>query len=69
MKTLPIVTFLAALAAAILLPISLELAGSLLVASGFASILLADYAAPKTGRLLSATLAARPARTALRLAA
>ncbi|HVU26061.1 MAG TPA: hypothetical protein VHE13_18155 [Opitutus sp.] len=43
MKTLPILAFLAALAAFVFAPITVELAGSLIFASGLACIFAADY--------------------------
>jgi len=43
MKTLPIITFLAALVALPLLPFTFEVAASILFAAGFAAILAADY--------------------------
>ena len=43
MKTIATLSFLATLTAALFAPISLELAGSLLLATGLATILTADY--------------------------
>jgi hypothetical protein len=43
MKTLPALTFIAALGAFVILPVSFEVAGSALFAAGFFSIALSDY--------------------------
>lgn len=43
MKTLPILAFLAALAAFLFAPITIELAGSLIFGTGLACIFAADY--------------------------
>ena len=43
MKTLPALTFIAALAAFVLLPLNFEVTASLLFAAGFAAIFLSDY--------------------------
>jgi hypothetical protein len=52
MKTYPIIAFLATLVVFLFGPISFELAGSLLFASGLACVILADYssATPKLVR-------------------
>ncbi|HWA87845.1 MAG TPA: hypothetical protein VG710_16560 [Opitutus sp.] len=44
MKTLPLLAFLAALAAFLFAPITIELAGSLVFAAGLACVFVADYA-------------------------
>jgi hypothetical protein len=43
MKTLPAVTFFAAIAAFLLLPLSFEVATSLVFAAGFGAIAFSDY--------------------------
>lgn len=43
MKTVPILTFLLALGAFLLSPLSFEISTSLLFATGFAAIALSDY--------------------------
>lgn len=78
MKTITTLAFLAALAAFLFAPISLELAGSLLFATGLASILAADYSrrirltarrmAPVVG-LKPMPVAQRPAGVRFELAA
>jgi hypothetical protein len=46
MKTLPAVTFVAAIAAFLLLPLSFEVATSLVFATGFGAIAFSDYSRP-----------------------
>jgi hypothetical protein len=46
MKTLPVIAFLAALAAFVLLPISFNLAATLFFVTGITPILIADYTRP-----------------------
>jgi hypothetical protein len=43
MKTLPAVTFLAALVGFVVLPLSFEVTASLLFAAGFGAIVFSDY--------------------------
>jgi hypothetical protein len=43
MKTIPALTFIAALGAFVLFPLSFEIAGSVLFAAGFVAIALCDY--------------------------
>ncbi len=46
MKTLPLIALLSALVAFVLLPLSLEISGSLLFAAGLLCILMGDYSRP-----------------------
>jgi len=46
MKTLPVIAFLAALAAFVLVPLSFETSGSLLFSAGLLCILMGDYGRP-----------------------
>ena len=52
MKTLPAVTFLVALAAFLVSPLSFATAGFLLFVAGLGAILLTDYAPPARGLTL-----------------
>ena len=68
MKTLPAIAFLAALAAALLLPMSFAAACTLTFATGFVAVLLGDYAQPVSSSLVPVVSAAnRPEK--FRLAA
>ena len=73
MKTLPLIAFLAALAAFLFAPVSLEISCSLLFAAGFLGILISDYhrpvRPPATGRTLVSFAPAAPRAPALGLAA
>lgn len=46
MKTLSLISFIAALVALVLSPLSLEVAGSLVFAAGLLCIMVGDYARP-----------------------
>ncbi len=71
MKTLPALFFLAALAALLFSPMSLELAASILATTGILTILAADYRGRASRELRAARVAASPpkSRSHLRLAA
>ena len=73
MKLAASLSFLAALAAAAFAPISFELAGSLLLATGLAAIVSIDYARrvrlPNYGLKPGSAVAAAPSAAAFRLAA
>ena len=64
MKTITSISFLAALAAALFAPISLEVAGSLLLSTGLIAIIAADYfrrvRLPKYGRAPVLTFTSAP---------
>jgi hypothetical protein len=58
MKTLPALSFLAALVAFVVLPLNFEISGSLLFSAGLAAILIADYTRPvRAPRLATCTAA------------
>jgi len=73
MKTLPALAFLAAFVAFVVLPLPFEIAGSLLIAAALGAIAIGDYARTRRLRRVfagsAASVAARPARERLRLAA
>ncbi|HUR58546.1 MAG TPA: hypothetical protein VM029_12600 [Opitutaceae bacterium] len=59
MKTLPAFAFIAALAASVLFPLNLALAGSILFGAGLLTIAISDYT--RSLRPLGITAPARPA--------
>ena len=62
MKALPILAFLTAVIAFVFAPLSFELSGSLVVCTGFAAMLVADYSGRRARDLqLTAALSAPPA--------
>ncbi|MCR6654818.1 MAG: hypothetical protein NVV63_03160 [Opitutus sp.] len=70
MKTIPVLLFLSALAAWLVLSLSVATASSLFLLAGFGCLLLTDYARPAKRYNSASVVAARPARSVnLRLAA
>lgn len=66
MKTLSLISFLAAIAALVLSPFSLEVTGSLVFAAGLLCIMVGDYSRPVRSLTPRATLVRfpRPAKAA-----
>ncbi len=70
MKTIPVLLFLSALAAWLVLSLSVATASSFFLLAGFGCLLLTDYARPAMRYNAVSAVATRPARSVnLRLAA
>jgi hypothetical protein len=70
MKTLPVLVFVAALAAFVFAPITIELVGALVLAVGLGGIFFADYtrrAAPIVAPSAAVVRLTRASRTAQRI--
>lgn len=69
MKNLPVIAFLSAIPAFLLVPVSFEVAVSSLLAGGIASIVAADYRSRRSSlSSLATAAAAAPKRSTLPLA-